>query len=779
MSDLLVGQSVRRSEDDRFIIGAGKFVDDVVLAHQSYAFMVRSPHAHARIVEISFEDAAQAPGVLGVFTIEDLDVDGVGNMPCMSPIENRDGTQRADVPRPVLARGAVRYVGEIVAIVIAETYAQAKDAGDLVFVDYEELDAVGTLEAADKDGAPLVWDDVAGNQCFDWACGDEAATTAAFEKAAHITKLDLVNNRVLAHPMEGRAAVAEYSPENDLYTLYATSQNPHILSAQLAMFIMNVPRESFRVITPDLGGGFGMKLYPYPEYALVPWAAKRVGRSVKWVADRSEGFMSDLHGRDLVNHAELALDGDAKILGVRIRGMANMGAYLSVSGPMITTTVGTKLLDGVYRTPAQYCGVRGMFTNTAPLDAYRGAGRPEWIYMLERLLDAAARELGLTQDEIRRRNYVTPEEMPYSTIMDLVVDSGEYERNMDDCMKLADWSGIAARKAEAVSRGKYRGIGLSYYFETTGGSEKESARIDMTRPDHVKVFMGTQTSGQGHETSFAQLLGDQLGVAFDAISVVQGDTADLRQGGGTGGSRSMELGGTALMQAAEKVIEKGRAVAAHMLEAAVEDIEFASGEFAISGTNRTCDLMSVARTAMDPSLLTPALIEQLEGKGLSDQAQFKREAPGFPNGCHVAEVEIDPDTGTVDLVNYCAVNDYGPIINPMIVEGQVHGGVAQGLGQALMEHCIYDPDTAQLLTGSFTDYCIPRADNLPNIKTATNEVRSRTNALGIKGCGESGTTGALATPIHAILDALADIGVEHVDMPATSEKIWQAINISK
>ncbi len=770
MGKFSFGQSVRRIEDHRFLTGHGRFLDDLSLPHQLCGAVLRSPHAHARIVSLDRRDAATMPGVAAILTGEDLAQAGLGTLPCLAPLPNRDGSPMATPPRPALAVGRVRHVGEAVAFVVAETLAQARDAAEAITVEYEPLPAVVDTAAALAPDAPQIWEAAPRNVALDWEMGNAAAVEAAFRKAAHVTRLRLINNRVIVNSMEPRGALAVYDAGQDRYTLHASTQGPHSLRNSLADRVLKVPRDRLRVVTPDVGGGFGMKGFDYPEYAMACWAARVTGRPVKWTAERGEAFVTDTQGRDHVTEAELALDRDGRFLALRVSTIGNLGAYLSDYAPFIPTVAGSGMLAGLYTTPAIHVAARCVFTNTVPVDAYRGAGRPEAAYVVERMADAAARDLGLSPDEIRRRNFIAPEKMPFKTAMGEVYDSGEFARNMDDAMKLAGWSGIEARRREARTTGRLRGIGMSNYVESCGGGFEEMAEIRLEQDGAVTLVIGSQNNGQGHETTYAQLIADGLGVPIERVRVVQGDTDQIAFGNGTGGSRMLVVGGNAVRGATERVVRTAKRVAAIQMEAAEADIEFAGGVFRVAGTDRKMSLKEIARAAYNPR-------RQKEGMefGLAERWTYLPPAMTYPNGCHVAEVEIDPETGRVAIMNYTVVDDFGRVFNPMMLDGQIHGGTAQGIGQALYEHCVYDPESGQLLTGSLMDYHVPRAGDLPSFRTATNEVPCRTNPLGVKGAGEAGAIGAPPAVINAIVDALAEFGVRHIDMPATPERVWRAL----
>lgn len=762
MAKFGIGQAVPRAEDPRLLTGRGRYTDDVSLPGQAAGFVLRSPFAHAVIASLDAAAARAAPGVIGIVTGQDLQADDIGTIPVKFSPKNRGGWPMPEPPRPALAVGRVRHVGDPVALVVAETLAQAKDAAELIEVDYDPLPAVvDTAKALDPD-APQVWDLERGNLCLDWELGDAGAVDAAFEKADRIIAVGLVNNRVIANSMEGRACLAGYDSNSGRFTLYVSSQGVHSLKAQLAKDIFHLPEDRFHVLTTDVGGGFGMKIFMYPEYVATLYAARKFGRPVKWTAERSEGFISDDHGRDHVTRAELALNADARILGIRVDTVANLGAYLSNYSTFVATMAGCRMLTGLYDIPAAYVHVKGVFTNTQPIDAYRGAGRPEAAFAVERLVDAAARQLGLPAAELRRRNYIPPEAMPYKTALGLTYDSGEFARNMDEALELSGWNGIEARRRQARDRRRLRGIGLATYVEACGGGPDESARIEVSRAGEVTLYIGNQSNGQGHDTAYRQIIADYLGVDPDTITMVQGDSDRVATGNGTGGSRSIPVGGVAVVNASEKILEKAKLRAADLLEAAPADIEVEHGRFTIAGTDRSITFTEIARSS---DAETP----------FDENAAFMPSASTYPNGAHICEVEIDRDTGEVTIVNYTVVDDFGTVLNPLMVAGQVHGGIAQGVGQALYEHTVYDPETGQLLSGSFMDYTMPRADNLPMVDFKYNEIPCRTNPLGIKGAGEAGCIGAPPAVINAVIDALAEFGVTHIDMPATPEKIWRLI----
>ena len=778
-----IGAAVKRKEDRRFLTGAGTYTDDIVRPGQTHAVFVRSPHAHARIVKIRADAARKAPGVVAVLTGADLAADKVGNLPAGWLIHSKDGTPMAEPPHPALVPDRVRHVGDQVAVVIAETRDQAREAAALVEVDYQELPAAVTVTQAVQPGAPLVHDQAKGNTCYDWHLGDQAATDAAFAKAHKVVKLDLVNNRLIPNAIEPRSAIGEYDRATGDLTLYTSSQNPHVIRLLLAAFTLGVPEHKLRVVAPDVGGGFGSKIFHYAEDFVVLWAARKLVRPVKWTATRSEAFMSDAHGRDHVTHAELAVDRDGRFLGLRVKTLANMGAYLSQFAPSVPTYLYATLLAGCYATPAIYAEVRAVFTNTVPVDAYRGAGRPEAAYLLERLADLAAQETGIDRVEIRRRNFIPKEKFPYQTPVALQYDSGDYVATLEAALKKADWAGFEKRRAEAKARGKLRGIGISTYVEACGIAPSavvgslgarvglwESSSIRVHPTGSVTLFTGSHSHGQGHETTFAQLVAEKLGISVDQVEVVHGDTAKSGFGMGTYGSRSLAVGGSAIVQALDKVIAKGKKIAAHLLEAGEGDVEFKDGKFAVKGTDRAKTFGEIALTAYIPHKYPPGLEPGLEESAVYDPKNFT-----YPAGCHICEVEIDPETGVTQVVGFTAVDDVGTVINPMIVEGQVHGGVTQGIGQALLEGALYD-DKGQLLSGSFLGYTMPRASDLPSYDVGTHATACTHNPLGVKGVGEVGAIGSPPAVINAVCHA---IGVRHIEMPATPERVWRAIRDAK
>ncbi|MEA2872710.1 MAG: aerobic carbon-monoxide dehydrogenase large subunit [Hyphomicrobiales bacterium] len=765
-----VGQPVRRFEDQTLITGKGRYTDDIQLDKAAHAYVLRSRVAHANIRKIDAAAARKMPGVLLVLTGDDVKADGLGDVPCHAPLNNKDGSPRSDTPRPALATAKVRHLGQPVALVVAETLMQAQDAAEAIEIDYETLPAVTDARAALEKGAPQLFDGIPGNLVFDWDndTSDFAATDAAFAKAAHVTTLEIVNNRLVCNSMEPRNAIGDWDATSGRPVLYTGTQGSHFVRDPLAEAVLKVPKEKLRVITPpNVGGGFGMKAFVYPEQVLVVWAAEKLKRPVRWQSDRSEGFISDNQGRDHFTRAELALDAKGKFLGLRVSLIANIGAYLSPMGPFIPTR-STDLVSGLYTTPAIAINVKGVCTNTVPVCAYRGAGRPEASYLIERLVDAAARELNMTPDRIRRINLIPKKAIPYTSPTKLVFDSGEFVEIMDAAMENADWKGFKARQRESKKRGKLRGIGMATYTERCGGGFPETASIEFNG-DRVDLVMGNQEYGTGLVTSYKQLVSDRLGIDADRIDVVYGDS-DRSPRGLTGGSRALPVAGSALHEASLKIIDKGKQIAANLLEASAADIEYGDGEFRIVGTDRHVDLFDVAAAAKDPAKLPPGMEPGLDYTQVQNPA-----AATFPNGCHIAEVEIDPDSGITTILRYTIVDDFGDVINPMLLEGQVHGGVVQGIGQALLEETVYDSE-GQLLSGTFMDYAMPRADNLPNFSFTTRNIRCTANPLGIKGAGEAGAIGSPPALINAIVDALHHKGVHHIDMPATPSRVWSALH---
>jgi len=766
MAKFGLSQSVRRIEDPRLLKGNGLYTGDIQVPGETHAYVLRSPHAHARILSVDTSAAKAMPGVVGVFTHADMVADGVGEVPCVIPMKNIDGTSRINTPHFALAKDTVRHVGDGVALVIGETPEAARDAAEAVMVDYDILPSVTDLATATDPGQPLVWPEAASNTCFDWSVGDKAKVDALFAQAAHVTSLTVVNNRVVVASMEARAALAQFDAAAGSWTLHTNTQGAWQVKGMLAG-VFGVSDEKFRVVTTDVGGGFGMKLFLYAEHVLTCFAARKTGRPVKWVSERTEAFLSDSHGRDNVTLGELALDAGGKFLAMRTRNLAGMGAYLSNYAPFIPTGAGTKVLASVYGFQAIYAHVIGVLTNTVPVDAYRGAGRPESNYLVERLIDTAAREIGVDRIELRRRNMVPSSAMPYTSAMGQRYDSGEFAMLMEEALKRLDWAGFPARKAAAAAQGKRRGIGIAYYLEATGGAATENASVKFAEDGFVDVYVGTQSTGQGHETAYAMLTSHELGVPMEKIRIRQGDSDTLPSGGGTGGARSLYSEGQAILVTTASVIEKGRQAASEILEAALIDIEFEKGTgFRVVGTDRQIDILDLASKQR-------ARIAAGEDTILLDALEIaKIDNHTFPNGCHGAEVEVDPDTGMIRFEKYVVVDDVGHALNPLIVRGQVHGGVAQGIGQAFMERTSYDPESGQLLSASFMDYALPRAEDLPNIEVELMSVPCETNPLGVKGAGEAGAVGSPPAVVNALIDAL---GVDTIDMPATPEVVWKAL----
>ena len=787
MSENGIGAAVLRKEDDRLLTGRGQFTDDINRPGQAYMYILRSPLAHARIVSIDASAAEEAPGVVAVLTGREMADDGVGGLPCGWLITSKDGSPMVEPPHPALPADRVRHVGDQVAAVIAETREAARAAAALVDVEYEELPAVATLASATGEGAPLVWDEAPGNICYDWEVGDAEATETAFRGADHVVSIDVVNNRLIPNAIEPRAAIGEYDSRTGDHTLFTTSQNPHLIRLLLGAFVMGIPESKLRIVAPDVGGGFGSKIHHYAEEVIVTWAAKRLGRPVKWTAERSESFVSDRHGRDHLSHAELALDAEGRFLGLRVTTAANLGAYLSTFSTCVPTYLYGILFAGPYTTPAIYVEVKGVFSNTVPVDALRGAGRPEATFLLERLVDKAARETGIDPVELRRKNLIRPDQFPYQTPVALQYDVGDYQATLDLALDMAGAESFEERRAEARARGRLRGFGVSTFLEACGIAPSavvgslgcraglyESGQVRVHPTGSVTVYTGTHSHGQGHETTFAQIVSDELGVPIDQVEVVHGDTQQIPFGMGTYGSRSLAVGGAAIYNAMQKVIDKGKRIAAHLLEASEADIEFENGSFTVAGTDRAKSFGEVALAAYVPHDYP---IEELE-PGLDETAFYDPKNFTFPAGTHIVEVEIDPETGTVELVQVTGVDDLGRIINPMIVAGQLHGGLAHGIGQALLEECQYD-ENGQLLTGSYLNYTMPRAADLPNFELGHNTTLCTHNPLGVKGVGEVGSIGVCPAVINAVVDALAEHGVTHIDMPATPERVWRAIQSSQ
>jgi len=763
-----IGQPVPRKEDPKLVRGVGRYTDDVSLPGQGYAVIVRSPHAHGILRAIDCAAARAIPGVLGVYTGGDLA--GYDTLKCVIDLKNRDGSAMHKPPRPALTADKVRCVGDPVAFVVAETLAQARDAADAVVVDVEPLPAVTRARDAVEPGAPLLHEEAPGNVALDFHYGDAEQVAAAFARAAHVTRLTMVNSRVVVNPLEPRSAVASY--EGDRWTLHVGSQGVFGLRANLAQ-ILRTETPKVRVLTGNVGGSFGMKTAPYPEYICVLHAARALGRPVKWTDERTTSFLSDHHGRDHDVVGELALDADGTILALRLTSYGNMGAYLGQVAPLMSTQNAVKNIVSVYRTPLLEVSTKCVFTNTTFVSAYRGAGRPEGNYYMERLLDTAAAATGIDRIELRRRNHIRARELPFKAASGMTYDSGDFGGLLKHALEFADAKGFAKRRRESRKRGKLRGLGIGSFLEVTAPPSKEMGGIRFDADGGVTIVTGTLDYGQGHAAPFAQVLSDRLGVPFERVRLVQGDSDQLVAGGGTGGSKSIMSSGTAIVEAATKVIEQGRAIAAHVLEASAVDIEFAAGRFVIAGTDRSIGLMELAEKIRSGIALPDDMPQTLDVKHVSEGV-----ASTFPNGCHVAEVEIDPETGVIGVVRYSGVSDFGNVINPLIVEGQVHGGVVQGIGQALLELTAYDAE-GQLLTGSFMDYAMPRAGNMPSFAMADHPVPAKTNPLGVKGCAEAGCAGGLASVMNAVVDALSAYGIRHIDMPATPERVWRAIRAAR
>ena len=778
MSATGIGAAVRRKEDHRFITGKGQYTDDINRPGQTYIYFVRSPHAHAKIKKIDSTEAKGMPGVVAVLTGADLAADKIGNLICGWAISSKDGSPMKMSAHPAIAGEKANHVGDAVAVVIAETLAQAKDAGEKVKIDYEVLPAVADPAKAQAAGAPLIHDVAPNNTIYQWHLGDQKATEAAFKSANHVTRLDIVNNRLVPNAIEPRAALADYDSGNDTLTLWNTSQNPHVARLVIAAFVGMAPEHKLRVIAPDVGGGFGSKIFIYPEEVVCLWASRKVNRPVKWNSDRSEAFLTDAHGRDHVTHAEMAFDAEGRITGLRAKTIANLGAYMSTFSSSVPTYLYATLLSGQYGIPNIYCEVDAVYTNTVPVDAYRGAGRPEATFVVERLVEVGAREMSMDPADLRKKNFIKT--FPHQTPVIMAYDAGDYGASLKKAQDMADVKGFAKRKRDSARNGKLRGMGYSTYIEACGIAPSqavgslgagvglwESAEVRVNPTGSVEVLTGSHSHGQGHETTFAQLVSERLGIPIENVSIVHGDTDKVQFGMGTYGSRSGAVGMTAIVKALDKVEAKAKKVAAFMLEAAEGDIEFKDGKFTVAGTDKSAAFGDVALNAYIAHKFTGAELEP----GLKEGAFYDPTNFTFPAGCHICEVEIDPETGDTEIVGWTAVDDFGVVINPMIVEGQVHGGIAQGVGQALYEGTVYDKD-GQLVTGSYMDYAMPRADYLPSFKVDTTETKCPSNPLGIKGCGEAGAIAAPAAVMNAVTDA---VGTENIAMPATPATVWAAI----
>ena len=782
-----IGASVRRKEDVRFLSGRGNYTDDINRPGQLYAYIKRSDRPHARLNGLDVSAAQAAPGVVAVFVGADMAADNVGGLPCGWQIHSKDGSPMAEPPHPVLAIGKVRHVGDPVAVVIAESRQAAKDAAELIHPDYEDLPASATTTAALKPGAATVHDDVAGNVCYDWHIGDKAVVDDVFAKAHKVVRLDLENNRLIPNAMEPRSALGDFDTSSGDYTLFTTSQNPHVIRLLMGAFVLHIPENKLRVVAPDVGGGFGSKIYHYAEEAIVTWASAKVRRPVKWTAERNESFMSDAHGRDHVTKIELACEKDGTFIAFRTETMANVGAYLSNFSTVTPTFLHGTLMAGPYKVPNVYVNVKTVFTNTAPVDAYRGAGRPEATYSLERVVDQMCRELGLDPFEVRRKNFITTDMFPYTTPAGLAYDVGNYHATLDKAIELADVAGFEKRRAASAAKGKLRGLGLSTWIEACGIAPSnlvgilgarvglyDAATVRVNPTGNVSVMVGAHSHGQSHETVFAQIISDMFGIPMSSVDIVHGDTAKIPFGMGSYGSRSLAVCGQAMANAADKVIAKGKKIAAHMLEAAEAEIVFSDGVFAVSGTNRSKTFGEIAFSAYVPHNYPLATLEPgLEETAFYDPANFT-----YPAGTYLCEVEVDADTGKVDVCNFTCADDFGNVMNPMVVRGQVHGGVVQGIGQALLEHGVYD-ENGQLLSGSYMDYTMPRADDVPFVTVDHSCVTPCShNKLGVKGCGEAGAIGSPPAVVNAVLDALNRAGhkIAHIDMPLTPSRVWSAMN---
>ena len=775
MANYGIGQHVLREEDPRLLMGRGRYVDDVKMAHEARGFVLRSPHAHARIVSVDPKAAQQAPGVLAVLSGEDAKKRGLGTLLPLVPRKRRNGAAAFVAPQPLLAQDRVRYVGEPVAFIVAETLDQAKDAADLLAIEYQMLPAAVTADAAVAPGAPALWEGNPGNEAFTHEAGDKAAVDAAMAKAARIVHHKIVVNRVTANSMEPRGCLAHYDPDDDRYTIRCTIQSAHGTRVALATQIFKAPQSKFRVICDNMGGGFGMKGGCYPEYGLSLWASEVIGRPVRWISERSEGLLSDEQARGSAVETELALDKDGRFLAIRAKWLASIGAYYTSDRCTIPLTVALGCLVNTYTMPAVHAQVTAVLTNVMTIAPYRGGGRPEPIYVIETIVDKAARELGLDPAELRRRNMVPASAMPYTTALKQIYDSGDFRKNLDDAEKLAAYSGIAGRRAEARKRGKLLGMGLATTVAATGGRDYEFAEIRFDAQGAIVLITGSMDHGQGHATTFKQILSEKLGIDPGLIRYRYGDSDLVSMGIGTFGSRSAMLAGSAITIAADRIIDKGRRIAAHMMEAASNDVVYEQGRFAIAGTDKAVSLAQVARESFESAQIPNDL-----DAGLSESYSYgPANAATFPSGAHICEVEIDEETGKVALTRYSAVDDVGAMINPLLCEGQIHGGIAQGIGQALVEDLVYDPQSGQLLTGSFQDYCMPRADDFCDFDLGSNVSPTKRNPLGVKGVGEAGTIGALPAVMNAVNDALAQIGAARIEMPATAEKVWRALRSAK
>ena len=783
----IIGKSVKRVEDKRFITGKGRYTDDIVLPGMLHAQIIRSHYAHAKILNIDTSEAEVMEGVIAIFTGKDISEAGINGVPCGWQVDFKNGDTMKEPPHPLLVADKTRYMGDSVAVVIAQSKALAKDAAEMVKIDYEPLEAVVHAEEAVEEGAPLVHEDVPNNISFDWELGDREKTNQAMAQADHITTLEFVNQRLIPNAIEPRSAIGDYDSANDKYTLYTSSQNPHLIRLLMCAFVLGIPEHKVRVVSPDVGGGFGSKIFHYTEEALMTWCSRQIGKPVKWTAERSESFMTDCHGRDHVTKAQMGFDKEGNMVGLRVKTFANLGAYLSTFGPCVPTYLHGTLLQGLYTTPAIHVDVTGVFTHTTPVDAYRGAGRPEATYLLERLIDKAALEMDVDPAALRFKNFIPPfdgvNQPGYQTQVALQYDSGNYEPVLRRAMDMVGYQELRQEQAQRRENGKLLGIGISTYIEACGIAPSavvgalgaraglyESAQVRVQPTGKVSVYVGSHSHGQGHETTFAQIVADKFGIAMEDVEIIHGDSESVAFGMGTYGSRSLAVGGSAIMKGIEKVIEKGAKIAAHKLEASEDDLQFEDGKWTVKGTDKSISFGDVALTAYVPHNYPEGLEPGMDFASFYDPANFT-----YPFGAHIAVVEVDTETGKVDLKKFVACDDVGNVINPMIVDGQIHGGLVQGIGQALFEGAIYD-ESGQLINGSYMDYTMPRADDLPSFETDRTVTPCPHNPLGVKGAGEAGTIGATPAVVNAVIDALAPFGIKDLEMPVTPEKVWKAIH---
>lgn len=783
----IIGKSVKRVEDKRFITGKGRYTDDIVLPGMLHAQIIRSHYAHAKILNIDTSEAEVMEGVIAIFTGKDIAEAGINGVPCGWQVDFKNGDTMKEPPHPLLVADKTRYMGDSVAVVIAQSKALAKDAAEMVKIDYEPLEAVVHAEEAVEEGAPLVHEDVPNNISFDWELGDREKTNQAMAQADHITTLEFVNQRLIPNAIEPRSAIGDYDSANDKYTLYTSSQNPHLIRLLMCAFVLGIPEHKVRVVSPDVGGGFGSKIFHYTEEALMTWCSRQIGKPVKWTAERSESFMTDCHGRDHVTKAQMGFDKEGNMVGLRVKTFANLGAYLSTFGPCVPTYLHGTLLQGLYTTPAIHVDVTGVFTHTTPVDAYRGAGRPEATYLLERLIDKAALEMDIDPAALRFKNFIPPfdgvNQPGYQTQVALQYDSGNYEPVLRRAMDMVGYQELRQEQAQGRENGKLLGIGISTYIEACGIAPSavvgalgaraglyESAQVRVQPTGKVSVYVGSHSHGQGHETTFAQIVADKFGIAMEDVEIIHGDSESVAFGMGTYGSRSLAVGGSAIMKGIEKVIEKGAKIAAHKLEASEDDLQFEDGKWTVKGTDKSISFGDVALTAYVPHNYPEGLEPGMDFASFYDPANFT-----YPFGAHIAVVEVDTETGKVDLKKFVACDDVGNVINPMIVDGQIHGGLVQGIGQALFEGAIYD-ESGQLINGSYMDYTMPRADDLPSFETDRTVTPCPHNPLGVKGAGEAGTIGATPAVVNAVTDALTPFGIKDLEMPVTPEKVWKAIH---